>query len=152
MTNMDHPTFKNNVIPSQKSKSNNIGSTLEEYCHWLITDISFKRPDGIEGNSDFDLTPGSSILHPINVFASNNSNDVDPKSIGDTLVAGKFEKLDTNGATGQDITVKYAGNYQKSGCTSGNVLLEYLPPHPARSNPKITHRFMFYLLEQVSIN
>ncbi|KAJ3284680.1 MFT2-Corn MFT-like protein [Rhizoclosmatium sp. JEL0117] len=87
-------------------------NSIQEWCHWLVTDIPVTNRLTIEaGSSPF---------------------------LGTSAV-------DTTGLTGASFhPTKPSGEP----VISGNVVLPYVPPHPANSNPRKTHRYLLTVFEQ----
>lgn len=82
------------VIMTDLDRPNPEKGHYEEWCHWMVSDISVSNGRGV-------VDGGSSVLNP------------QPTSNGKTII-------------------------------------EYVPPHPAFSNPKKMHRYVFTVLRQTT--
>ncbi|KAJ3031175.1 UNVERIFIED_CONTAM: MFT2-Corn MFT-like protein [Siphonaria sp. JEL0065] len=87
-------------------------NSIQEWCHWLITDIPV--------TNRLVIAPGSSPYL--------NSSPVD-----------------TSKLTGTSF---HPSQPTAEPTLPGNVILPYVPPHPANSNPRKNHRYLLTVFEQ----
>ncbi|KAJ3071543.1 MFT2-Corn MFT-like protein [Podochytrium sp. JEL0797] len=89
-------------------------NSIQEWCHWLVTDIPVTNRLVIPAGSSPFLAPATSAAEGL-TGASFHPN------------APKEEPV-----------------------IPGTVVLPYVPPHPANSNPRKTHRYLLTVFEQTS--
>ncbi|KAI9351441.1 phosphatidylethanolamine-binding protein [Obelidium mucronatum] len=87
-------------------------NSIQEWCHWLITDIPV--------TNRLTIAPGTSPY----------------------LGASTIE---TSGLTGTSF---HPSQPSEPAVLPGTVVLPYIPPHPANSNPRKNHRYLLTVFEQ----